>query len=51
MTVMGRLVTPSAIESTALFTIEGELDDISGSGQTHAAHDCARAFPLPDAGS
>jgi poly(3-hydroxybutyrate) depolymerase len=31
-------VTPSAIRKTALFTIEGELDDISGSGQTQAAH-------------
>ena len=31
-------VDPSAIRSVALFTIEGELDDISGSGQTQAAH-------------
>ena len=29
---------PQDITSTALFTIEGELDDISGSGQTKAAH-------------
>jgi poly(3-hydroxybutyrate) depolymerase len=35
--VGGALVEPSAIESTALLTIEGELDDISGSGQTEAA--------------
>ncbi|HKQ71051.1 MAG TPA: polyhydroxyalkanoate depolymerase [Polyangiaceae bacterium] len=38
MIALGRLVTPSAITKTALFTIEGELDDISGSGQTQAAH-------------
>ncbi|HEX9390791.1 MAG TPA: polyhydroxyalkanoate depolymerase, partial [Usitatibacteraceae bacterium] len=34
----GRRVNPKAIRRTALFTIEGELDDISGSGQTEAAH-------------
>jgi poly(3-hydroxybutyrate) depolymerase len=33
----GRKVDPSAIE-TALMTVEGELDDISGLGQTRAAH-------------
>jgi poly(3-hydroxybutyrate) depolymerase len=33
----GELVEPSAIEGTALFTIEGELDDISGNGQTESA--------------
>lgn len=33
------LVDPSAIRTTALFTIEGELDDISAPGQTAAAHD------------
>jgi poly(3-hydroxybutyrate) depolymerase len=32
------LVKPQDIRSTAHFTIEGELDDISGSGQTAAAH-------------
>ncbi len=32
-------VRPEAIEKTALFTIEGELDDISSRGQTTAAHD------------
>ncbi len=38
----GRLVDPGAITDTALFTIEGEADDISGIGQTQAAHDlCA----------
>jgi poly(3-hydroxybutyrate) depolymerase len=39
MVIDGQLVEPSAITETGLFTIEGELDDISGSGQTRAAHD------------
>jgi poly(3-hydroxybutyrate) depolymerase len=38
MTHRGRHVDPSAIERVALFTIEGEHDDISGVGQTEAAH-------------
>lgn len=33
----GELVNPAAITKTALFTIEGELDDISGLNQTRAA--------------
>ena len=36
--VAGERVKPSAIRNTALMTIEGELDDISGLGQTRAAH-------------
>jgi poly(3-hydroxybutyrate) depolymerase len=32
------MVRPQDIKTTALFTVEGELDDISGSGQTAAAH-------------
>ncbi|MEW6465486.1 MAG: polyhydroxyalkanoate depolymerase [Pseudomonadota bacterium] len=32
-------VRPQDIKTTALLTVEGELDDISGSGQTEAAHD------------
>jgi poly(3-hydroxybutyrate) depolymerase len=36
--VRGELVNPAAISRTALLTIEGELDDISGFGQTEAAH-------------
>ena len=32
-------VQPQDIRETALLTIEGELDDISGSGQTRAAHE------------
>jgi poly(3-hydroxybutyrate) depolymerase len=35
----GQFVRPDAIRGTALFTVEGELDDISGIGQTQAAHD------------
>ena len=33
-----RPVRPSEIRQTALFTVEGELDDITGPGQTQAAH-------------
>ena len=36
--VAGERVDPGAITGTALLTIEGELDDISGQGQTRAAH-------------
>jgi poly(3-hydroxybutyrate) depolymerase len=36
--VNGQRVKPADITGTALFTIEGELDDISGLGQTEAAH-------------
>jgi poly(3-hydroxybutyrate) depolymerase len=36
--VEGELVKPQDIQTTALLTIEGELDDISGAGQTRAAH-------------
>ena len=45
MTVRGELVRPEAIKSAALFTIEGELDDISGHGQTEAAHILCRNIP------
>lgn len=43
--VAGERVTPAAIKKTALFTIEGELDDISGSGQTQAAHTLCTGLP------
>jgi poly(3-hydroxybutyrate) depolymerase len=36
--VHGRPVRPQDIRGTALLTVEGELDDISGAGQTRAAH-------------
>lgn len=46
MRVRGELVRPEAVTRTALFTIEGERDDITGMGQTVAAHElCSR---LPD---
>jgi poly(3-hydroxybutyrate) depolymerase len=37
-------VTPADIKTSALLTVEGELDDISGSGQTKAAHDLCRGI-------
>ena len=36
---------PEAIKGTALFTIEGELDDISGNGQTEAAQGLTKGIP------
>jgi poly(3-hydroxybutyrate) depolymerase len=42
----GRRVKPEAIGDIALLTVEGERDDISGIGQTQAAHDLC--FNLPD---
>lgn len=41
----GRPVRPEAIRRTALMTVEGEKDDISGVGQTRAAHKLAGALP------
>jgi poly(3-hydroxybutyrate) depolymerase len=38
MFVREELVRPQSIRAPALLTIEGELDDISGNGQTEAAH-------------
>jgi poly(3-hydroxybutyrate) depolymerase len=38
MFIRDRLVRPQTIRDTALLTVEGELDDISGNGQTEAAH-------------
>ncbi|MBI2717956.1 MAG: polyhydroxyalkanoate depolymerase [Rhizobiales bacterium] len=40
-----RRVDPAAITRTALMTVEGERDDISGVGQTGAAHDLCTALP------
>lgn len=45
MAVSGQRVKPWAIRETALFTIEGELDDISGPGQTEAAHELCSNIP------
>lgn len=41
----GELVNPSAIKRVALLTVEGENDDISGVGQTKAAHDLCVNIP------
>ena len=38
-------VIPGDIKTTAVMTVEGELDDISGSGQTHAALDMCSSVP------
>ena len=38
-------VDPGAITKTALLTLEGELDDISGVGQTKAAHRLCKNIP------
>ncbi|MDR2327772.1 MAG: polyhydroxyalkanoate depolymerase [Acidovorax sp.] len=38
-------VRPQDIRRSALLTVEGELDDISGSGQTRAAHDLCTQIP------
>lgn len=43
--VKGELVNPAAIRRGALLTIEGELDDISGLGQTAAAHGLCSGIP------
>lgn len=39
------LIDPSKITNIALLTVEGELDDISGSGQTRAAHRLCSNIP------
>jgi len=41
----GERVRPEDIKTTALLTIEGELDDISGAGQTQAAHALCTGVP------
>ena len=41
----GQLVKPEAITDIALLTVEGEKDDISGIGQTQAAHDLCVNIP------
>jgi len=43
--VRGERVKPESIKASALFTIEGELDDISGPGQTKAAHVLCKGIP------
>ncbi|NUZ08113.1 polyhydroxyalkanoate depolymerase [Piscinibacter koreensis] len=43
--VRGQRVRPQDITTSALLTIEGELDDISGAGQTHSAHSLCTSIP------
>jgi poly(3-hydroxybutyrate) depolymerase len=45
MTHRGTKVDPSRIRRVALLTIEGEHDDISGLGQTQAAHRLCTSIP------
>jgi poly(3-hydroxybutyrate) depolymerase len=43
--IEGKLVRPQDIKTVALLTVEGELDDISGSGQTEAAQTLCSGIP------
>jgi poly(3-hydroxybutyrate) depolymerase len=45
LTHRGRLVNPEAITDIGLMTVEGENDDISGIGQTQAAHGLCSSLP------
>jgi poly(3-hydroxybutyrate) depolymerase len=45
LTHRGQLVKPAAITDIGLMTVEGELDDISGIGQTQAAHELCSSIP------
>ena len=45
MTHRGTKIDPSVIRNVALFTVEGENDDISGLGQTKAAQDLCVNIP------
>mgnify|MGYP003860017909 CR=1 FL=1 len=44
----GRAIDCRKIRKTALMTVEGELDDICGLGQTEAAHDLCSGIPIDD---
>jgi poly(3-hydroxybutyrate) depolymerase len=46
--VRGEPVRPQDITRTALMTVEGELDDICGAGQTRAAHDLCTGIAAQD---
>ena len=43
--VEGTQVRPQDITTGAILTVEGELDDISGAGQTRAAHGLCTGIP------
>lgn len=44
-TVRGERVVPGDIRDTAILTVEGETDDITGAGQTHAALELCASVP------
>jgi len=44
MTYKGETIDPAAINKTAMLCLEGELDDISGVGQTRAAMDITKGL-------
>jgi poly(3-hydroxybutyrate) depolymerase len=46
MTHRGRMIDPGMITRVALLTVEGEHDDISGVGQTEAAHALCPNIPV-----
>jgi poly(3-hydroxybutyrate) depolymerase len=48
MTHRGRRIDPAQIKRVALLTVEGENDDISGVGQTEAAHKLCVNIPAED---
>ena len=45
LTWQGMRIEPAAIARTALFTVEGQHDDVSGPGQTYVAHDLCTNIP------
>ena len=45
LTHRGRLVRPNLVKDIGLMTVEGENDDISGIGQTQAAHGLCSGLP------
>jgi poly(3-hydroxybutyrate) depolymerase len=45
MTYRGRRIDPAAIRRPALMTVEGEKDDITGTGQCRAAHALCTGLP------
>jgi poly(3-hydroxybutyrate) depolymerase len=45
MTWRGRPIEPAAISDIALMTVEAGHDDISGNGQTQAAHRLCASLP------
>ncbi len=44
-TYRDQLIKPASITQTALMTVEGEKDDISGIGQSEAAHELCTSLP------